>query len=444
MRWLLLKDLRILRRSPLLVGVLVVYPIIVALLIGLALSRGPSRPRVALLNEVPAAASNIQVGSGHIDIESYERDLNNAIVPVPVATLSQALSDVRSGDVLAAVVIPPDITARLSTGLERAQVQVIYNGNALTQSFVQNQINSELATANFALSAQLDKQASRFINLLVTGGTLPIFGSPLSLYGLRPAQTALQRAIAAVPPRERPQLAEVESFLGVAVQNIGLASDVLSAVSHPIEVKQTLLSGRRTPLNTFAIAVAATLSLMFVCLLLASGALALEREENAYGRLVRGLVRREVLLAEKILLAAVCSAIVTAVMLAGISIFVHLDWGRAWQWVVGLLVAGVAFGALGVAIGALAREVRAASLLAFLLSLPLAFLALVPSGSVAKGLYDVFRVISAVFPFKPALEAMDAAINGSSPAIGGPLLWLAGLTLLFALLGRLAMRRLGS
>ncbi len=35
MRWLLVKDLQILRRSPLLLALLVVYPIVVALLIGL-------------------------------------------------------------------------------------------------------------------------------------------------------------------------------------------------------------------------------------------------------------------------------------------------------------------------------------------------------------------------------------------------------------------------
>ncbi|MEA2184942.1 MAG: hypothetical protein QOF69_4127, partial [Solirubrobacteraceae bacterium] len=34
MRWLLLKDLQILRRSPLLVGLLVIYPVAIALLIG--------------------------------------------------------------------------------------------------------------------------------------------------------------------------------------------------------------------------------------------------------------------------------------------------------------------------------------------------------------------------------------------------------------------------
>ena len=75
---------------------------------------------------------------------------------------------------------------------------------------------------------------------------------------------------------------------------------------------------------------------------------------------------------------------------------------------------------------------RAASLLAFLLSLPLAFLALVPGGAVGAGLYDVISVISFVFPFKAALQALDAAVNGASPALGGPLAHLPRLTLAFA------------
>ena len=83
-----------------------------------------------------------------------------------------------------------------------------------------------------------------------------------------------------------------------------------------------------------------------------------------------------------------------------------------------LAFGALGFAALGVAIGALAREVRAASLLAFLLSLPLAFLALVPSGSVAVGLYDAIGAISFVFPYKAALQALDAAVNGASPGIG--------------------------
>ena len=75
-------------------------------------------------------------------------------------------------------------------------------------------------------------------------------------------------------------------------------------------------------------------------------------------------------------------------MLAVLAAFLDLGWDRAPAWLLALAVAALAFGALGVAIGALAREVRAASLLAFMLALPVAALALVPSGAVSGALYD--------------------------------------------------------
>ena len=62
MRWLLVKDLQILRRSPLLLALLVIYPIVIAVLIGFALSRGPDKPRVAFLNLVPPAQSELELG----------------------------------------------------------------------------------------------------------------------------------------------------------------------------------------------------------------------------------------------------------------------------------------------------------------------------------------------------------------------------------------------
>ena len=62
MRWLLIKDLQILRRSPLLVALLVLYPIVLAVLIGFAISRGPDKPAVAFLNQVPESANTISLG----------------------------------------------------------------------------------------------------------------------------------------------------------------------------------------------------------------------------------------------------------------------------------------------------------------------------------------------------------------------------------------------
>jgi ABC-2 type transport system permease protein len=133
--------------------------------------------------------------------------------------------------------------------------------------------------------------------------------------------------------------------------------------------------------------------------------------------------------------------VVAFAMLAGVSAFVALDWGRAGLWLLALAFGALAFGALGVAIGALAREVRAASLLAFLLSLPLAFLALVPSGSVSSGFYDAIGAISFLFPFKASLEALDAAVNSASPSVGASVAHLAALTLLFGALARVGLRQ---
>ena len=81
-------------------------------------------------------------------------------------------------------------------------------------------------------------------------------------------------------------------------------------------------------------------------------------------------------------------------------------------------------GAAGAALGAAAREVRAVSLLAFMVTLPVAFLSLIPSGTVGPALDDAIEVIAALFPFKPALQAMTAALDPAGPSIAAALLHL--------------------
>jgi ABC-2 type transport system permease protein len=207
-----------------------------------------------------------------------------------------------------------------------------------------------------------------------------------------------------------------------------------------VHVKQIVVSGSNSSLSAFAAEAAVVGSMMFVALLLAAGMLALEREENAFSRLMRGLVPGWGLLGAKVALGALCGVPLALGMLAILSFFLDLDRGRFLVWVPVALLAALAFSALGVAIGAIGRDVRVASLLAFALSLPVAALALVPSGAVAEGVYDVISAISAIFPFKASLGAFDAAVSGGS--LGGHLLHLAGLTAAFAALARLALRRL--
>jgi ABC-type transport system involved in cytochrome c biogenesis permease component len=440
MRWLLRKDLLILGRSRLLVALLIAYPVAIALLIGFAISRSPSKPRVAIVDETPPGQT-VEVGSRKVDVHQYADQLFSQVRPVNVRSRAEAVEKVKKAQVLAAIVIPPDIATRLESGVTQAQLELLYNGNALVQSIVQSQLRSALAQANLGFSEEIQQAAASAIEVLLRGGNLGVLGAPRNFIGLSHVPALLSKVIAHEPTGpERAALERVAQFAQFAATNLRLSKNVLSTVGQPIQIRSVLLRGRRTPLDTFAVVVAVTVSLMFVCMLLAAGGVALEREERALARLIRGLVARHTLLAEKGSLAAACGFVVAFAMLAGVGAFVTLDWGRAGLWLLALAFGALAFGALGVAIGALAREVRAASLLAFALSLPLAFLALVPAGSVASGLYDTMRVISFVFPFKSALQALDAAVNSAAPGIGISVLHLAGLTAAFGLLARLGLR----
>jgi ABC-2 type transport system permease protein len=132
---------------------------------------------------------------------------------------------------------------------------------------------------------------------------------------------------------------------------------------------------------------------------------------------------------------------VTLVMLGGLSLFVHIDWSR-FPLIIGAIAAGgLGFAAFGAAIGGAAREVRASSLLAFMVSLPIAFVSLVESGTVSPALYDVIKVVKALFPFDAALDAISGALDASGPSLGLPILHLAILGAAYAVLARIALRR---
>jgi ABC-2 type transport system permease protein len=442
-RWLLLKDVRILRRSPLLVALLVLYPIVIAVLIGFALSRGPDEPEVAFYNGLAGEPAVVELGGERIDLTEEGRRLFDAIDPVPVDSRAEAIEKVRDGDVLGALIIPENLASNLQSTLEPGTVEVFYNAeDPAKKEFVENTIEAQVQRANAALTKRIAEEALDLLQLISEGGEYSFLGQDFDVLGLARAERILTEARRELPPGSpaREQLDEVIEFGELARENLAFSDDVLAVVGEPIRVRAQVLEGGTTSLSAFAVALAASVSLMFITLLLAAGMLAIEREENAFARLVRGLVSRTALLAEKAGLAAACSSAVCLLMLAGLSLFVDVDWARFPLWLAAVVVGALAFAALGLAIGALTREVRAASLLAFMLSLPLAFLALVPSGAVAPVLYDLIRAVSAVFPFKPTLDALDAALNDAG-GLAGPLLHLAALALAFGVLSRIGLRR---
>jgi ABC-2 family transporter protein len=451
MRWLLVKDLQILRRSPLLVGLLVVYPIAIALMIGFAISSPPGKPKVAFYSGVAAGKGKISFGNQQIDISTYAKELFQSIDPIKVNSEQQAIAKVQNGDALAALIVPADVPSQIqslvTTGVGNPTVQLVLNSNdPIERQFVEQAISSRLNEVEQAVSKQVLRVAISDLQQVLGGGTINLLGQNFQLLGLKNSRAIIEGTLASLPANSplRVALRQVVNFANLAIDGLGFASPVLGSIGTPLTVHQTELAGKTTPTNSYAVAIAVIVSLMFVALLLAAGMLAIERSEHAYSRLVRGLVSPEGLLSEKIVLAAGCAAILALLMSACVSAFVHLDWSRAELWVIALVFAGLAFGALGVAIGGVGREVSTASLLAFLLSLPIAFVALVPANAVSGTVKTVLDAVAFVFPFKAALQAITNAFTGAAPGIGWPLVHLAVLTVVFAGLARLTLKRFAS
>jgi ABC-2 type transport system permease protein len=448
LRWLLVKDLQILKRSPLLVALLVVYPVVIALMIGFALSSPPGKPTVALYDAVPTGRGAVSFGNQKINIGHYANQLFESITPIRVSSREQAIAKVKDGQAQAALIIPADIVGQINTlitqGVGHPTVELILNSrDPLERQFAQQAIAARASQVQEAVSKQVLRVAVSDLRQLLNGGTLEFLGQKVPLLGLHNARAIVQGAITGLPANSplRPALRQVVDFADFAIAGFNFATPVLGSIGSPLTIRQTELAGKTTPTASYAAAIAVIVSLMFVAVLLAAGLLALERSENAYARLVRGLITPGGLLSEKVLLSAGAAAAVTLLMSAFVSLFVHLDWARFPLWVAALVLGGLAFGALGVAIGGLARDVSVASLMAFVLSLPIAFVALVPGDAVSGTLKSILDAVAFVFPFKPALQAAANAFSGSAPAIGWPLVHLAVLALLFGALARLAMRR---
>jgi ABC-2 type transport system permease protein len=446
MRWLLLKDLQILRRSPLQAVLLVAYPVLIAVLVGFAISGSPGKPRVAFLNEVPSDAT-VSVGSRELPKIGVSDRICERVECVRVKDRAEAEAEVRSGDVLAALILPADLVDRINSLSTPApstpEVDVIVNEeDPVKARLVNDRINSLLTQANLVIARQIAGEGGKFLGLVLNGGQFSVLGQTIEILGLRESARILAELRPAVPPGPmRDSIDRVIRFTTLARNNLGTAGPLLDRLTQPIAVDKQVVSASTPPLEVFAIAVAATFTLAFVTVLLVAGSLALEREENAFPRLTRGLVSPTALLTEKVALGVAVGLVVTLLMLAGLAFFVPLHWSRIGLWLAAIVAGGAALGAAGAALGAAAREVRAVSLLAFMVTLPIAFLSLIPSGTVGPALYDAIKLLTALFPFKPALQAMTAALDPAGPSIAAALLHLAILILAYGVLARTALRR---
>ena len=434
---LLRKDVLVLRRSPLLLGILIAYPLAIALLVGLVASYASSKPRVALVDEDNLPASVVVGGKRfHVD-----RTIRQASQNVKLVRLSPEDADrqLRTGKVVAVVTVPPGFIASLKGMVRSPQLEL-----QLSRGTISSRVEQQVQALVFSLNRRLQRAYSannlRYVTLILKGGDGRFLGQPIDVLGIESAERLLD-AMPATPRNRR-----LRDFLHDARLALANTGDALRSTAHPIELVRAPARGRTWVLSAEVQAYALGLTITFLALVLAAGSLAAERDENVIGRLARGLVGLGQLIWSKVALAAaVALALGLAISLAfGIAIEIGgVAGGEPWRrlplLVVGLVLAGACLGALGALLGALAREARSASLVALLVVMPIVFLGLIPREVVPPAAW-----VSDVLPFAHSVRFFSAALYDLSPwtSMLREGLWLVALGVVFGGLARIEARRL--
>lgn len=434
---LLRKDLLVLRRSPLLLGILVAYPLAIAVLVGLVASYGSSKPRVALVDE-DNLPTTLELGGHVFHVDRTIREVSKNVKLVRLEP-GEAERQLRDGRVVAVVTVPPGFVSTLRGMVESPELRLQLSTGTIS-SRVEQQVQALVYSLNRQLQRAYIASNLRYMTLLLHGGDGSFLGAPITVLGIAKAQ----RILSAMP--RTPRTEKLLDFLHDARLALANTDDALRSTAHPIELVRAPGRGRTWALSAEVEAYALGLTITFLALLLAAGSLAAERDENVVGRLARGLVGLGQLVWSKVALAAaVALGLGLAIALAfGVIIEVGgVTGGEPWRRLpllaVGLVLAGGALGALGALVGALAREARSASLVAVLVVMPIVFLGLIPQEVVPLAGW-----LSALLPFTHAVSFFRSALYDLDPwsEVARQALWLLLLGGIFGILARLEARRL--
>ena len=440
---LLGKDLRILVRSPLLLSALVLYPLLLAAVIGLVARFADERPRVALVDqdELPRT---VPVGGREYALGSVLEDAEEEVDLVELSE-DEAERRLRAGDVVAILVVPEGFTSRLRGMVESPTLTLRLGGGGLADR-VERQAQALVYTLNRRLQSAYIESNLEYIRLLREGGTGDFLGNEFDIVGLERAGRVLAEIErTSDDPAVVRRAAELQTFVREALLALDQSGQTLHAVANPIEL-ETQGEVRGTALLSAQLqAYALALTLALVCVLLAAAGIAAERDENVIGRLARGLVRLGALVAEKIAFGATVGVALGAALVvvfglaAQIANAVEQPWERLPLLALGLVLAGAAFAALGVLLGVVAREARTAALLAVLVTLPVVLLGLLPPAVLEPAAW-----LSRLFPFVHAAQLFESSLYDLDPwgAIARESAWLAALGGAYAVAARIGMRRL--
>ena len=438
-RLLMGKDVRVLLRSRGLLAILIGYPIVIAVLLALALSGGDRRPSVAFVNQ-DTAGRTVLVGNDRLSVDDYadriEQDVDLKRLSQPEA--EQALAD---GKVSAILTIPQGFVGDLQSGIKSPVITLQTNPrNPIEAQAIERNMESAVFRLNQALATAYVDQVLNLVRLVQDGGDIQIFGRAGKLEGLRSSAKVLRQVqrqlVKAKQPALAKRLADLNGFIDSVNNNLDLAKPAAKSIASPIRLDIRSGAPGREPLSALGMAAALVVGLGLLGVLLAAALLSAEREDGVLSRLARGLAGPGTVVTQKAVLSAIATLVVGMLLLGVVALATSVTVGRWAIWVLALVVAGLAFGAFGLLIGALARETRTALLAALMITLPLAVIALIPGN-------DIAYWVSAVAGFGPAARVFQQLLV--DPEVTSSL-WLgigllAVIALAYGVVARIALGR---
>ena len=290
------KDLLVLRRAPVLLGTLVAYPLVIALLVGLVAGYASSKPRVALVDEA-SLPQTVTIAGETFDIDATIARVGQNVKLVRLSR-DEAARQLRNGEVVATITVPSDFLSDLRGMLESPRLQV-QTSTGTIGSRVQQQIQALVYSLNRQLQQAFIRTNLAYVDALKHGATIKFLGRDIDVLGLDRAAQLLEK----LPPG--PERDRVLDFVHDARLALAETGSAMRATANPIELQQIREHGRTWALSAQVQAYALAVTIAFLALLLAASALASERDENVIGRLARGLVSFGQLVWAKVALAAV-------------------------------------------------------------------------------------------------------------------------------------------
>ena len=168
-------------RSPLLLGVLIAYPLLVAGLVGLVAGYGSSKPRVALVDEdhLPHV---VAVGGHRFRIQDAIDEVGKNVHLVRMDPV-EARRALATGRVVATLTIPPGFLADLKSGLHSPSL--VYQ---VTRGGISSRVTQQVQALVYGLNRQLQtayvETDLRYVQLIVTGGRAEFGGRTYDVLGL--------------------------------------------------------------------------------------------------------------------------------------------------------------------------------------------------------------------------------------------------------------------